>query len=399
MATGTPILAGHNSGMAEMVTDGSSGYIFTSGDQPDLTAKLETFLALPYEKRRAMAEAAHCEVREKFSQEKTVAAQEAYFARITGLAAPGRDIAAGPAAAGGSGEYKRGLVSVVIPCFNHGGYIREAIAAVRAQTYSNFEIIIVNDGSTDTATVKVLEDLSMEEPDLKIIHQDNMGLSAARNTGIRRAEGEYILPLDADDLLEPEFLEATVAVLEREPEVGFVYTWVKYFGAVDGIWETPEYDPDLLLVQNICTAASLFRHEAFDRAGGYRTDMVYGFEDWDFWIYLMEAGWTGKCVDMPLFLYRKHQSGSMLGNSQKYRDFLVGKITEHHLDTFKSRLPVVLAAKDKLFFDSHMEEFTSRQKMCGLQQELSDIYNSKAWKWVTRFRKLKDTLLLKHKRG
>nr|WP_238480678.1 glycosyltransferase family A protein [Desulforadius tongensis] len=281
------------------------------------------------------------------------------------------------------GKYQKGLVSVVIPCYNHGKYLKDAINTVREQTYKKTEIIVVNDGSTDKYTLDVIKEISNAEPDVIVINQENSGLAAARNAGINKAKGEYILPLDADDLLEKDFLSKTVDILNNHPDVGFVYTWVKYFGAADGIWQTPEYDHVHLLVTNLCTAASLFRHNAFDQVGGYNTDMVYGFEDWDFWIALSKHGWRGWCVKEPLFLYRQHGQGSMLSSSQEYREFLVSKVIEHHLDTYQENLPQVLVKKDKMFYDAHIKAYK-------LSNELNNIYNSKAWKWATRFRKIKE---------
>jgi glycosyltransferase involved in cell wall biosynthesis len=99
-------------------------------------------------------------------------------------------------------------ISVIIPCFNQGPYLDEAVDSVLAQTFQDFEILVVDDGSTDAETIKILRDFA--RPKTRIIRTENQGLSAARNNGIREAMGEYILPLDADDKIGPGYLEDAV---------------------------------------------------------------------------------------------------------------------------------------------------------------------------------------------
>ena len=112
-------------------------------------------------------------------------------------------------------------VSVVIPCYNQGAFIDDAVNSVLAQTFSDFEIIIVNDGSTDATTNALLERYS--RPKTTVIHTENQGVCAARNTAIKAAAGKYILPLDADDKIEPTYLEKAVNVFDNHPETGVVW--------------------------------------------------------------------------------------------------------------------------------------------------------------------------------
>ncbi|MDG0811813.1 glycosyltransferase family protein [Cohnella rhizosphaerae] len=172
--------------------------------------------------------------------------------------------------------------------------------------------------------------------------------------------------------------------MKKDKGVGFVYCHVEFIGAANGVWKTPEFDPNLLLVSNLCVATSLFRHEAFDQVGGYRTDMIYGFEDWDFWIYLVEHGWRGKCIPEPLFYYRKHEA-SMLSNSQQNRPYLINKMIEHHKETYIRSLNYVLVEKDKLFFQEHMSNYFN-------QSQLQQVMHSKAWKAIVFLRKVKDKM-------
>lgn len=218
------------------------------------------------------------------------------------------------------------LVSVVIPCYNYGNYLEEAIDSCIRSTYKNIEIIVVNDGSKDPLTVKVLTRLN--KPDTVIIHQNNKGSSAARNRGIAEGRGKYILPLDADDKIESTYIEEAVEVLEEKPEIGFVTCWYQCFGDLDRIVKVPPFDITTLVMKNIVCVCSLFRKEAWEQAGGYNEKMM-GYEDWDFWISLAERGWSGYLIPKILYYYRKH-SGSKFLKSRKNHQNLVKQIRENH---------------------------------------------------------------------
>ena len=205
-----------------------------------------------------------------------------------------------------------------MPCFNHGAYISEAIESVLAQTCREVEIIVINDGSTDPATVRVLKQLSY--PNVTIIHSENRGVSAARNLGIERARGKYILPLDADDKIGSTYIEKAAAILEQRPEIGIVYCEAEFFGNKTGKWHLPPYKfPDVLIYPRIF-CSSLFRRSDWVTVGGFSTDMRYGWEDFDFWLSLIERGCGVYQIPETLFYYR--QSGAGMTKSMK-REHLV----------------------------------------------------------------------------
>src|SRR5262249_32672545 len=128
-------------------------------------------------------------------------------------------------------------VSVIIPCFNQGQFVDEAVASVLAQTYRDFEIIVINDGSTDEATNRKLA--AYDYPQAQVMHTANQGAAGARNTGIAATSGQYILPLDADDRIAPTYLERAVAALEADARVGIVYCQAELFGEESGPWQLP----------------------------------------------------------------------------------------------------------------------------------------------------------------
>ena len=198
-------------------------------------------------------------------------------------------------------------VSIVIPCYNHGTFLPETLASVAAQTYREFEVIIVDDGSTDDLTVQLLDRLDGQE--CHVIRTPNRGVSAARNRGISKASGQYILPLDADDLIAPEYLARTVTLLDGRAEVGVVFGERQFFGERQGVEPLSPYEARRLLVENLIYPAALFRKSDWAAVGGYNEAMVDGWEDWDFWIAISALNKVVIRLPEILFSYRvRHAS-------------------------------------------------------------------------------------------
>jgi glycosyltransferase involved in cell wall biosynthesis len=211
------------------------------------------------------------------------------------------------------------LVSIIIPCYNQGRFLPEAVASVVAQSYPHRELIIVDDGSTDdTAAIAEQQIAAHAGHAIRLIRQPNSGLSASRNAGIAAARGPYILPLDADDALEPEMLAATVAVLDAQPAVGFVYTDVLMVGVETTRWSGGEYSLTKLLFDCPSVPMTLFRKAGWEAVGGFQGNLhPQGYEDWDFWLSLAQAGWLGYHVPQPLVRYRR-ANNSMLAHARRH---------------------------------------------------------------------------------
>ena len=207
-------------------------------------------------------------------------------------------------------------ISVIIPCYNQGPYLDEAVESVLCQTFGDFEIIIVNDGSTDAATRTLLRDYA--RPRTRVIHTENQGLASARNTGIRAARGKYILPLDADDRIGPAYLAEAVRVLETRPHVGIVFCEAAFFGAKSGKWDMPDFSLEEMLIDNVIFCSGMFRRSDWERAGGYDPGMRYGWEDYDFWLTLIGQGRAVYRIPRTLFHYRITES-SMLRSASRRR--------------------------------------------------------------------------------
>jgi len=221
-------------------------------------------------------------------------------------------------------------VSIIIPCYNQAHYLPEAVGSVVNQTLTHWECIIVNDGSGDN-TPRIANSLIMQysEKQIRLINQENKGLAEARNTGIKASKGKYILPLDADDLIHPEMLQKTVSLLKTHPEIAIAYTDVKHFGSANRIVCAGEYDFKRLCFQNHLNYCSLYRREAWESAGGYNPNMVWGYEDWDFWISCGEKGYYGKRFSEPLFMYRVKET-SMYTKALEHHSELMARIILNH---------------------------------------------------------------------
>lgn len=193
-------------------------------------------------------------------------------------------------------------VSVIMPCYNDGAYIEDAVASVKAQTYPEIELIIIDDGSDEPRTRAILEKL--ESSGTTLLHTDRQRPAGARNAGIAAAAGEYILPLDADDLIEPSYIEKAVRVLDENGDIGVVYCHADLFGEQSGPWKLPEYSLEEMLLDNVVFVTAMFRREDWRRVGGYRTTMEHGMEDYDFWLSILELDRQICQLPEVLFHYR-----------------------------------------------------------------------------------------------
>lgn len=227
-----------------------------------------------------------------------------------------------------------GLVSIIIPCYNQGQYLEECVSSVVNQSYKNWECLIINDGSPDN-TSEIANALINKYSDKKIIlyEKPNGGLSDTRNYGISRAKGKYILPLDADDLIYPTMLEASLKYLIYN-NCDVVYTDQQYFETDNRVVHVPDFNSDLLLKQNYFAYSSLYKIAVWQKNNGYNKNMIWGYEDWDFWIGCHERKFIFGHLPEVLFKYRVKQN-SMLGNALKHDLELKCRIILNHPDLYE----------------------------------------------------------------
>ncbi len=270
-------------------------------------------------------------------------------------------------------------VSVVIPCYNHGQFLDEAVESVLRSDFGEYEIIIVNDGSTDSFTMEVFKELErrfLHDDKVTIINQQNLGLPAARNSAIRVARGEYILPLDADNKIRPQYLSKAVEILDRDEQMGVVYSYANLFGETRGTWVFSRFELRKLLLENFVEACSVFRKKIWEECNGYDPAMIMGFEDWDLWICAMVKGWRFHLIEEVLFDYRvrKDSMVSSCSISDNHRQ-IIKYICEKHRQTFVENLSgVILDIRER-------ESYIQR------------VYSGQGWKLLMKYYRLRDRFL------
>ncbi|MEC5394902.1 glycosyltransferase family 2 protein [Bergeyella sp. RCAD1439] len=213
------------------------------------------------------------------------------------------------------------LVSVIIPCYNSANYIQETLTSVREQSYSNVEIIVVDDGSLDNLP-DIMEKEMQKDSRVSFFRQSNKGQSMARQLGVEKSKGKYLLFLDSDDKIHHSYIQKAVEILDKNPEVGIVTCKAHFFDKMDGEWELPEYVLADFLIQNSIFITSLIRKEDFQEIGGFDSSLTF-YEDWDIFLSLIERGKTVCRIPEVLFYYRKRENEtSVTDNALKDRYIL-----------------------------------------------------------------------------
>jgi glycosyltransferase involved in cell wall biosynthesis len=229
------------------------------------------------------------------------------------------------------------LVSIIVPCYKQANFLKDSLQSVLGQTFPHWECIIVNDGSPDDTAI-VAKQWCDNDARFHYLERENGGLSSARNAGITLSKGVYILPLDADDILDPNYLLKTVPELEQNPTLGIVSCYTRFFKTVvrDSFYELkPQGDRTIyLLYVNQLVATSLFRKECWLVVGGYDESMNRGFEDWEFWLRTTKQGWGFKIIPEFLFYYRKAQKSMLTQTINVHAEEVKRYIFTKHKDLY-----------------------------------------------------------------
>lgn len=263
-------------------------------------------------------------------------------------------------------------VSVIMPCYNDGAYIEEAIDSLCLPEQPDVELIIIDDGSDDGRTADILESLSGER--IRVLHTAHVGPSGARNEGIRQAAGRYILPLDADDRIETAYIGRAKEILERDSAVGAVYCHADLFGERRGRWDLPEYSFERMLVENLVFVTAMFRKADWEAVGGFRTDMKEGMEDYDFFIGILALGKTIVQLPETYFHYRiktKSRTTGFLSDPAAVRR-AYQRIYEHH----------------EAFFREHALAYESALRSEMIQQKYEKEQVLRSLGWLNRLRQM-----------
>jgi len=224
------------------------------------------------------------------------------------------------------------LVSIIIPCYNQAQYLVEAAESVICQTYSNIEIIIVNDGSPDN-TQEVAEKLQKKYPEkIQILSQENAGLVSARNNGIKEASGKYIVSLDADDKLYKEMINKCVQTSQQH-NADIVYTGYQGFGISDRVNMWTAFEETNPLYATPCGALAFIKKRVWEVTGGYKSSMHDGYEDWEFWINAYKHNMKFVHIPEKLYYYRIKEE-SMYTDAYKRDAYLKAKIVLNHPELY-----------------------------------------------------------------
>ncbi|NDJ16282.1 glycosyltransferase [Myxacorys almedinensis A] len=267
-------------------------------------------------------------------------------------------------------------LSIVIPCFNQGEFIGEALSSIEQCRDPVYEIIIVNDGSTDPFTINVFNHLKQQG--YTILNQSNQGLACARNNGIANAQGQYILALDADNKIRPAYIYKGIEILDHDPEIGVVYGDAEYFGERNDRLTVADFDADRLLLGNYIDACAVFRKGVWEECGGYDETMpLQGYEDWDLWLNAMQKGWKFYHVPDVLFDYRV-RSGSMISICKipENKKKLVNYVCTKHRDLYTRNLAYLIAEKDCLADACWNEAQQLRTQLNQAQAELEQSHQA-----------------------
>lgn len=227
-------------------------------------------------------------------------------------------------------------VTFVVPCFNYGRFVGEAVASCLAQVGARVWVVVVNDGSDDGESAAACDACAAMRTNVAVVHQANAGLPAARNAGAavgrERAWGEYLVFLDADDTVEPTFVSALARAMREagDDRVSHAYCQERLTERGKGIWRVPEWDPTLLMVTNLHPVTALVRRACFEQVGGFDATMRKGYEDWDFWLKFAERGWRGVRVREPLFNWRRHSDDTMVMDAVKRHEELFTALVHRH---------------------------------------------------------------------
>ena len=222
------------------------------------------------------------------------------------------------------------LVSIVIPCYNSAEFIEETLQSVKAQTYPNIEIIAVDDASTDD-TVSILKRCDSVQ---LVEFQQNQFVCKARMAGADLARGKYLLFLDSDDKIDPTFVAKCVDVLEKNPEITVCYSRVQFFGVKNHEWHLPKFEVQNFLCSNSVVMTAMMRKSAYDKVGGFDTNLEM-FVDWELFISILKNGGKFHRIDEVLFFYRKRKTANSITdgasrNPQKVSDNYLRIFLKHY---------------------------------------------------------------------
>lgn len=339
MSLGKILIVSKQGGQAETVQDGHCGFVFDYNKQHDFEQTLDKVLALSLEKRSELIKNAIKRIHDEYAFEriytlkmellKNIRSQHlssSYFPFIR------QSRAELPVTL--KSKQVGNLLSVVIPYYNLGQYLDEAVSSVLNSTYKNVELIIINDGSTDEASIQKLNQYKGCE-NIRVLDKSNTGLADSRNVGATMAKGPFLAFLDADDSVDSNYYERAIAILKNYENVHFVGAWTQYMGNSNAIWPTFNPEPPLICVHNTINSSSLvYKTDAFLTGGRNDRSFKIGLEDYESVIALKASGYNGVAIPEILFKYRVRSNSMIKSVDGEIRKIYHQSIAEKHAALF-----------------------------------------------------------------
>jgi glycosyltransferase involved in cell wall biosynthesis len=335
MALGKIVLVSKQGGQSECVEDGKNGFVFDHDVPETFYRQLEHILSLNKEDSAIISDNAIQKVKDSYHpnivyKQKIRVIEGVLRSKRTSILfpfirpnTPAINVIQIPG-------HANDLLSIVVPYFNMGKYIDDTIRSLEAINYTNKEIIIVNDGSTDPFSLKKLADLK-NKWGIKVLDIKNNGLANARNFGASQAKGRYLAFLDADDLVHSDYYTKAIEVLKTYSNVAFVGCWTKYFEGSNRIWPTFNPEPPLLLYHNLVNSSALvFQKQAFLEVGNDTSMKFQGWEDYESVIALNAKGYHGVVLPEILFQYRVRKNSMVRALSKTKKNLLSEYISNKH---------------------------------------------------------------------
>lgn len=256
------------------------------------------------------------------------------------------------------------LISVIVPCYNQAQYLDECLQSVLDQTYENWECLIINDGSPDN-TEEVAKKWVEKDYRFKYFYKENGGLSSARNYGIARAEGTWILPLDSDDCISDNYLELAENYFGHK-YIKVIYCNAKKFGLINENLKLKEFSLKQLAIENIIFCTAFFRKADWKKANGYDENLISGYEDWEFWINILKNDGAVLKLEQFCFFYRIKVE-SMLMNLKKFNDQDIIQYIE---------------SKHKLFFENNLGTIRKLYRENEQNKKVLEVINTRLFSRV-----------------
>lgn len=231
-------------------------------------------------------------------------------------------------------EHPDRSTTVVVPCYNHGRFVRAAVRSALDQADADVRVVVVDDGSTDGRSSRDCD--ACRGPRVDVLHQRNTGLPGARNVGAAGARSRYVMFLDADDWLLPGAVATLAAAVEAEERAGRDADLSHAFGQQQlaelgrGVWRVADWDPVLLMITNTQPVTCLVRRDRFEAVGGFDESMTDGYEDWDMWLRFASRGWRGVRTRTPVYVWRRHSTDTMVHRAIAKHEQIYRRLIENH---------------------------------------------------------------------